>query len=83
MTASDATLTMYTTTWCGFCRRLKMALKSEGIGYTEIDIEENPDAAQFVESVNGGNQTVPTLKFADGSTMTNPHIKEVKRKLGG
>ena len=27
---------------------------------------------EFVASVNGGNQTVPTLKFADGSTLTNP-----------
>ena len=77
-----APLTMYTTSWCGYCFRLKTALKSEGISYTEIDIEGDPAAADFVMSVNGGNQTVPTLKFADGSTLTNPSPREIKKKLG-
>lgn len=81
MTASSE-LIMYTTTWCGYCSRLKTALKSEGISYTEVDIEADPTAAEFVGSVNGGNHVVPTVKFADGSTMTNPTIKQVKAKLG-
>jgi mycoredoxin len=33
-------------------------------------------------SVNRGNQTVPTVKFADGSALTNPSLAEVKAKLG-
>jgi mycoredoxin len=81
MTVTDSPVTMYSTTWCGYCRRLKTAFKAQGISYSEVDIEADPDAAQFVASVNGGNQTVPTVKFADGSTMTNPNIKEVERKL--
>lgn len=81
MTASDAQLTMYTTTWCGYCSRLKTALKAEGIGYIEVDIESDPAAAEFVMSVNRGNQTVPTVKFADGSTLTNPSARDVKAKL--
>ena len=48
----------------------------------EIDIEHDPEAAAFVESVNGGNQTVPTVVFADGTAMTNPTAKQVKEKLG-
>ncbi|ANW63851.1 MULTISPECIES: mycoredoxin [Mycolicibacterium] len=74
-------LTMYSTTWCGYCKRLKTALKAKGIGYTEVDIELEPEAATFVQSVNNGNQTVPTVKFSDGSTMTNPSIKDVEGKL--
>ena len=54
---------MYTTTWCGYCYRLKAALKSAKISYAEVDIERDPAAAEFVRSVNGGNQTVPTVKF--------------------
>lgn len=81
MTVSEAALTMYTTTWCGYCVRLKTALKAQGIDWVEIDVEEDPAAAKFVQSANGGNQTVPTVKFADGSTMTNPSIKDVKAKL--
>jgi mycoredoxin len=72
---------MYTTTWCGYCSRLKMALKSEGISWEEVDIEADPSAAEFVGSVNGGNHVVPTVKYADGSTQTNPSIKDVKAKL--
>ena len=79
MTVSE--LTMYSTTWCGYCKRLKTALKAKRIGYTEVDIELDPDAAKFVQSVNNGNQTVPTVKFADGSTMTNPSIKDVEGKI--
>jgi mycoredoxin len=79
MTSSSVTL--YTTQWCGYCQRLKTVLKSAGISYDEVDIEHDPAAAQFVGSVNGGNHTVPTLKFADGSTLTNPAANEIKAKL--
>jgi mycoredoxin len=56
-------------------------LKSAGISYDEVDIEQDASAAEFVGSVNGGNHTVPTLKFADGSTLTNPAANEIKAKL--
>ena len=74
-------LTMYTTTWCGFCKNLKRQLAKAGVEITEVDIERDPEAAKFVEGVNGGNQTVPTLLFADGSTMVNPSPKEVQAHL--
>ena len=72
---------MYSTPWCGYCHRLKSQLDREGIAYDVVDIEQDPAAADLVMRVNGGNQTVPTLKFADGSTLTNPSGAEVKAKL--
>ena len=78
---TDAPLTVYTTSRCGFCHRLKTVLTSNGISYDEIDIEQDPAAAEFVGSVNGGNRTVPTVKFSDGSTLTNPSAAEVTAKL--
>lgn len=74
-------LTMYSTTWCGYCHRLKTQMDREGIKYEVIDIERDPEAAKFVERVNGGNQTVPTLRFDDGTAMTNPSIVQVKKHL--
>jgi mycoredoxin len=74
-------ITMYSTSWCGFCHRLKSQLSREGIEFQVIDIEQDPAAAKFVESVNGGNQTVPTLRFDDGSALTNPSIVRVKAHL--
>ncbi len=77
------TVTMFSTTWCGYCRRLKTQLDSAGIGYTEVDIEERPETASFVEHVNGGNQTVPTVLFPDGTALTNPSLRDVQRVLAG
>jgi len=75
-------LTMYTTTWCAFCRRLKGQLAAEGIEIAEVNIEEDPAAADYVMSVNGGFKTVPTVVFPDGSAMTNPTMADVKHRLG-
>ncbi|MCB7136623.1 mycoredoxin [Cellulosimicrobium marinum] len=80
-TPAAGSVVMYSTSWCGYCRRLKTQLESEGIGYTEVNIEEHPETAAFVEEVNGGNQTVPTVVFPDGSAATNPSLAEVKQRL--
>lgn len=74
-------LTMYTTQWCGFCRRLKAQLGRAGVEIIEVDIERDHAAAEFVMGVNGGNQTVPTLLFSDGSTMVNPSAAQVQARL--
>ena len=74
-------LTMYTTTWCGFCRRLKNQLARDGIDMVEIDIERDPAAANFVMNHNGGNATVPVVLFPDGTAVTNPSAKEVKARM--
>jgi mycoredoxin len=74
-------LTMYTTTWCGYCVRLKRLMDREGIRYREVNIEQDEAAARLVMKVNGGNRTVPTLVFPDGTALTNPTLEEVKRNL--
>ncbi|MFZ0141931.1 MAG: mycoredoxin [Aeromicrobium sp.] len=73
--------TMYSTAWCGYCHRLKRQLRREGITFSEVNIEDDPGAAQLVERTNHGNQTVPTLVFADGSALTNPSVAQVKAQL--
>ncbi|RBY86498.1 mycoredoxin [Blastococcus sp. TF02A-30] len=82
MTATPgAAVTMYTTTWCGYCVRLKKLMQREGIEFAEVDIEQDPQAADVVTAANGGNRTVPTLVFADGSALTNPSLEQVKDQL--
>ncbi|MFJ2257962.1 mycoredoxin [Streptomyces sp. NPDC087844] len=79
------TVTMYSTTWCGYCRRLKSQMDREGITYDEINIEHDPASAAFVEKANGGNQTVPTVLIVassgNESVMTNPSLAQVKAAL--
>ncbi len=74
-------VTMYTTSWCGYCRRLKAGLDREGIAFNEVDIEVDESAADIVTAANGGNRTVPTLVFDDGTALTNPSVEQVKSKL--
>ncbi len=77
----SGTFTMYTTPWCGYCHRLKSQLDREGIPYEVVDIEQTAEAAEVVESANNGNQTVPTLVYADGTSQTNPSVAQVREKL--
>jgi len=76
-----SSLTMYSTQWCGYCHRLAAQQGREGIDFVVVDIEHDSQAAEYVMSINGGNQTVPTLRFSDGSTLTNPSLREVRTHL--
>ena len=73
--------TVYSTPWCGYCVRLKRQLDREGVSYAEVDIEADPSAEKLVKDANGGNATVPTLIFADGTSLTNPSLKQVLAKI--
>ncbi len=75
------TFTMYSTQWCGYCKRLKSDLQRAGIEFTEVDIEHDAESAALVEKANNGNQTVPTLIFTDGTSMTNPSLAKIKEHL--
>jgi mycoredoxin len=72
---------MFSTSWCGYCKHLKSQLDKAGIAYTEVNIEEVDGTAEIVASVNGGNQTVPTVVFPDGTTATNPSLADVRARL--
>ena len=74
-------LTVYTTTWCGYCLRLKRMLEREQIAFTEVDIEADEAAAEVVMRVNGGSRTVPTVVLPNGLALTNPSLTQVKAGL--
>ena len=72
--------TIFTTTWCGYCKRLKSQLDRAGVAYDEVNIEEVPDGAELVQKANGGNETVPTVVL-DGEPHTNPDPQRVLDRL--
>lgn len=74
-------LTIYTTQWCGYCVRLKGQLDRAGVTYREVDVERDPLAAALVEEVNGGNRTVPTVVFPDGTAAVNPRAADVVLRM--
>ena len=74
-------MTIYSTDWCGYCHRLMSQLDRAGVAYTLVNIEHDETAADYVMSVNGGNQTVPTVVFQDGTALTNPSLAQVLQKV--
>ena len=65
-------ITIYTTTWCGDCRRAKSFLKERGVEFREVNIEEDPDAEDIVVEVNHGKRKVPTLKVGERYFACSP-----------
>ncbi len=74
-------LVIYTTSWCGDCRRSKRWLKDNQVPFTEVDIEQNESAAAYVRSVNAGSDTVPTLVFPDGSILREPSNRQLAAQV--
>ena len=79
MTLAQA-VTMYTTTWCGYCKNTKRYLERKGVAFQEIDIEQHPEYAERIEQATGGYRTVPSLEI-DGRIMVNPSPRELDEIL--
>jgi mycoredoxin len=76
-----STVTLYSAPWCGYCRIAKRFLTENNVSYTEINIDEDEDAARRVEQWNNGNRTIPTLDI-DGAILTNPSPAQLRQVLG-
>jgi mycoredoxin len=72
---------MYGTKWCPDCARAKQVLNKHKVPFTWIDIEDDEEACLYVEKVNGGYKSVPTLVFPDGSVMVEPGSNELEKKI--
>jgi len=75
-------VTIYSTTWCGDCRRSKRLLDAHGVPYEEINIEDSPDAAREVMRLNNGRRSVPTILIENGQVLTEPSDRELAAALG-
>jgi mycoredoxin len=73
---------MYGTTWCGDTRRARRFLDQNNIQYKWIDIDQDLEARKFVEEVNHGFRSVPTIIFPDGSMLVEPATSKLAEKLG-
>ena len=75
-------VTIYSTTWCGACKRLKSGLEREGIAFEDVNIETDPEAEAFVKDSNNGNALVPTVKLPNGQVLANPPLPALLAALG-
>lgn len=79
--AAMGQIVMYSTRWCGDCSRARRVFAELGVGYQEIDVERDPEAAQRVQELNRGMRSVPTIVFPDGSILVEPSAHELRAKL--
>lgn len=83
--STDATneqpIVMYTTPWCGDCRRAKRVFAAMNVPYDEIDIEMDMAAAELVTRLNHGARSVPTILFPDGTKLVEPSNRTLETKL--
>ena len=80
---AESKIKVYGTTWCPDCVRAKNVLARHSIEYDWIDISGDATARTYVEQVNRGNRSVPTIVFPDGSVLVEPSDAELEKKLTG
>ncbi len=73
---------VYGTVWCGDTRRARRYMDENHIAYKWVDIDTDLQARKFVESVNHGYRSVPTIIFPDGSMLVEPSIGQLAAKFG-
>ncbi len=82
MSQTQGKIIMYGTSWCYDCRRARSIFDQNKISYVWVDIDANMEGRKYVESVNRGYRSVPTIVFPDGSILVEPSNLEINRKLG-
>jgi glutaredoxin-like protein len=82
MSQENKKIIVYGTTWCYESRRARRLMDEHQIVYQWVDIDEDAEGRKYVESVNHGNRSVPTILFPDGSILVEPSTKELSSKLG-
>lgn len=78
----DSEIILYGTTWCYETFRAKKFLDKNHFAYRWVDIDTNPEGRKYVEEVNNGMRSVPTIVFPDGSILVEPSDEELAVKLG-
>lgn len=79
MSEAHPQITIYTRPWCGSVMRAKRWLDQRGIPYAEIDVSKDPEAARYIEELNGGHQSVPTILVDGEHVATEPSTAELER----
>ena len=72
---------VYGTQWCPDCARVKQIFSRYNITYIWHDIDKDKKACAYVEKVNNGFRSVPTIVFPDGSILVEPNNAVLEKKL--
>lgn len=78
---SNVDIVVYGTVWCPDCIRSRRLLEAKGVRYHWVDIERDPEGQRFVETVNGGKRSVPTIVFPEGDILVEPSNAQLAARL--
>jgi mycoredoxin len=71
---------VYGADWCGMTRRTLSHLDQLGVEYEYINVDQNPEASEWVKQQNNGKEKKPTLDI-DGRVLTYPTNRELEEIL--
>ncbi|MGA7362726.1 MAG: FAD-dependent oxidoreductase [Candidatus Dormiibacterota bacterium] len=75
-------ITVYGAPWCPDCKRSKQFLAQHRVAFKWVDIDQDKEGLQFVERLQQGGRTIPTIVFGADDYLLEPTDEELARKLG-
>jgi len=75
-------IVVYGANWCPDCRRAKAFFGEHRIPFEWVDITDNDEAIAYVEQVNSGNRSIPTIIYPDGTVQVEPSNAELMAQTG-
>lgn len=63
--AARPTIALYTTSWCGWCRKTRSLLAELGARFDERDVEQDPEAGLEADRLTDGDGGVPVIHFGE------------------
>jgi thioredoxin reductase (NADPH) len=75
-------ITVYGAPWCPDCKRSKQFLAEHRVAFNWVDIDQDQTGLRYVEQVQNGGRTIPTIVFGKGDFLLEPTDEELAQKLG-
>lgn len=76
----DEEITVYGTDWCHDTTHTREYLDEIGVPYRYVNIEEDPNAAEWVRQQNGGKEQKPTVSIG-GDVLSVPSDNQLDQAL--
>ena len=77
----DDQIKIYGTSWCPDCARAKQVFNKLKVSFEWINIDQDKNSAAYVEKINRGFKSVPTILFPDNSILVEPSNAELEKKI--
>jgi thioredoxin reductase (NADPH) len=77
-----SSLTVYGAPWCPHCKRVKKFLSAHRAPYDNVNIDDHPEAIDYLKELQDGGQIIPTVVYDDGTHEVNPSDEALARRIG-